>query len=216
MADLQIARRGEQPLERDQLVPQLGELVREGRAPLRQRRDQLVPASGADGLAVPRVDRARERQRAHAVNRRQQGADLRGVEPRDRARRRRPIRRRAPTARPRDRSRRRRPCAAPAASARRLRAPRPGSRRRPLRRRGPAARTGASRPSCPTTSRAARPRPAHPGRPGRAARQLHHSRTPSAIPCAYRASTLGACQPRPSVRSSAAPMIVSQSMPKCA
>ena len=31
MADLQIARRGEQPLERDQLVPQLGELVREGR-----------------------------------------------------------------------------------------------------------------------------------------------------------------------------------------
>ena len=59
MADLQIAGRREQPLQRDLLVAQRRQVGRERRLVRRERLGDLVPALGADRVDVPRVDRAR-------------------------------------------------------------------------------------------------------------------------------------------------------------
>ena len=80
MADLQIARRCEQPLERDELVAQLGQAARKRRLPRAERCEQLIPAIAADRLDVPRMDRTKRREGAYAVDRRDERSDRDRIE----------------------------------------------------------------------------------------------------------------------------------------
>ena len=177
MADLQIAGRREQPLQRDLLVAQRREVGRERRSRFAASASAIssqrsAPTGsmyhGSTGLRVRASARREWRREAHRPTR------DRASHP---ARARRPSRTPAPSCHREPRGSRPRRFAARRASARRRAAPTPDRGRQRAPRPDPDPRTAVSRPRCRPASRVARPLPARHARPAREARRPRRIRT---------------------------------------